>query len=435
MKKFDAIIVGAGPAGTTAALTLAQAGLNVAVFERGEQPGGKNMSGGVLYYAAALDELIPDFWENAPIERYVTRHDIILVTEDSSFSVAYKDNEFGKPPYNGVTLLRAKFDPWYAARAEEAGARLIPETVVDGLIKDGEKVVGVRVRRDQGEVYADAVIIADGANSLLARQAGLRKDFTAPDMSVAAKEVLALPAETIDTRFNLNNGEGVAQSFIGSITRGMEGGGFLYTNKASLSLGVVVGLSSLAERRVSITDVLEEFKSHPDIERAIKGATLKEYSGHLIPEAGLEMVPQLYDHGLMVAGDAAGFLVSTGLTLQGMNFAIASGHTAARALLAARDKGDFSKRGLSRYKTLLKESFVLKDMRTFRHAPAMLDNPRLYEVYPRLVCGVARRVFQTGGQPRKKIYHLLRAEMKSKKLSLFQLIKDIIQAGRALLWL
>jgi electron transfer flavoprotein-quinone oxidoreductase len=434
MDKFDAIVVGAGPAGVTAALTLAQAGLNVAVFERGEQPGSKNMFGGVLYYTLTLEELIPGFWEKAPIERYVTRHDITFVTEGSSFSVAYKDREFGNPPYNGVTLLRARFDPWYAARAEEAGARLISETVVDGLIRDGERVVGIRARRDEGEVYADAVIVADGANSLLARQAALRKDFNAPAMSVAAKEVLALPAETIEARFDLANSEGVAKSFIGSITQGMEGGGFIYTNKASLSLGVVVRLSSLAERRVSIADVLEEFKGHPDIERSIEGATLKEYSGHLIPEAGLEMVPELCDNGLLVAGDAAGFLVSTGLTLQGMNFAIASGYFAARTVLAAGEKGDFSKQSLASYKTRLEESFVLKDMRTFRHTPALLANPRLYELYPRLVCGTARRVFQMSGQPQQKICHLLRAEMKSKKLSLFQFIKDIIQAGRALLW-
>jgi electron transfer flavoprotein-quinone oxidoreductase len=434
MDKFDAIIVGAGPAGATAALTLAQAGLKVAVFERGEQPGSKNMFGGALYYTKVLDELLPGFWEKAPIERYVTRHDITFVADGSSLSITYKDTAFGTPPYNGITLLRAKFDPWYAAQAEAAGARLIPETVVDDLISNGEKVVGVRVRRNEGEVYANAVIIADGANSLLARQAGLRKDFNTRTMSVAAKEVLALPAETIEARFGLGSGEGLAWSFIGTVTRGMEGGGFLYTNKNSLSLGVVVRLSSLAERRVSIADILEEFKSQPDIERSIAGATLKEYSGHLIPEAGLKMVPELYGHGLLVAGDAAGFLVSTGLTLQGMNFAIASGHAAARALLAARKKGDFSKQGLAYYKTLLKESFVLKDMRTFRHAPAFQANPRLYGLHPQLLCGVAKRVFQVSGQPRQKILHLLQAEMKSKKLSPWQLVKDIIQAGRALLW-
>jgi electron transfer flavoprotein-quinone oxidoreductase len=282
-------------------------------------------------------------------------------------------------------------------------------------------------------VYADVVIIADGANSLLAKKAGLRKEFTGSSCAVAAKELLALPAETIEARFGLTDGEGLAQSFVGEATKGMEGGAFLYTNKSSLSLGVVVRLGSLQKRQVSIATVLDDFKSHPHIKPAIRDAVLKEYSGHLIPEEGIKMVPQLYGNGMLVAGDAAGFLVSTGLTLQGMNLAIASGYAAAQAVLTARQRGDFSKRGLACYKDLLEESFVLKDLKTFRRATAFQANPRVYEIYPSLVCGVSRRLFQVTGQPKKKILSMLRAEMKG-KVSLWQLVKDIIQAGRALIW-
>lgn len=412
---------------------LAQAGLKVAVFERGEQPGAKNMFGGVLYYTEALSEILPDFWEQAPIERYVTRHDLTFLTDDSSFSVSFTDKEFGRPPYNGVTLLRAKFDPWYARKAEEAGAFLIPETVVDDLIWDGDKVIGVSTQRSDGEVYADAVIVADGANSLLAQKAGLRKEFSGSSFAVAAKEILALPAEAIEERFSLANGEGLAQSFVGVATKGMEGGAFLYTNRASLSLGVVVRLSSLQERKISIAEVLEDFKNHPHIQPVIRDTILKEYSGHLIPEEGLNMVPELCGNGLLIAGDAAGFLLSTGLTLQGMNFAIASGFAAAQALKMARQKGDFSKKGLACYKDLLERSFVLKDLKTFRHAPSFQANPRIYELYPSLVCGISKSMFQVTGQPRKKVLSLVRAEMKG-KISPWRLVKDIIQVGRALIW-
>ncbi len=365
-EKFDVIIVGAGPAGSTAALVLSRAGLKVAVFERGEQPGVKNMFGGVLYYTEVLNELLPDFWEQAPIERYVTRHDLFFLTDSASFSISFKDDEFSRPPYNGVTLLRAKFDRWYAGKAEESGAFFIPETAVDDLIWENNKAIGVRTGRSEGEVYADAVIAADGANSLLAKKAGLRKEFAGSSFAVAAKEILALPSETIESRFGLADGEGLAQSFVGAATKGMEGGAFLYTNKASLSLGVVVRMNSLQERKISIAEVLDDFKSHPHIKPIISDAVLKEYSGHLIPEEGLNMVPELYGNGLLVAGDAAGFLLSTGLTLQGMNFAIASGYAAAEAIKTARQKGDFTIKGLACYKDLLEKSFVLKDLKTFR---------------------------------------------------------------------
>lgn len=432
-EKFDVVIVGAGPAGSTAALALAKAGLKVAIFERGEQPGGKNMFGGVLYHADALTELIPDFWEQAPIERYVTRHDLIFLTDNASFSISHKDNEFGRLPYNGVTLLRAKFDPWYASQAEAAGAFFTPETLVDDFIRDGDRITGVNTQRTDGAVYADVVIVADGANSLLARKAGLRKEFNKSSFAVAAKEILTLPADVIESRFGLAGGEGVAQSFIGEATRGMEGGAFLYTNMSSLSLGVVVSLNSLQNRKISIAEVLDDFKNHPHIRPVIDGATLKEYSGHLIPDEGFNMVPRLYGNGLLVAGDAAGFLVSTGLTLQGMNYAIASGFTAAQAVLIARQEGDYSSKGLACYQDLLKKNSVIKDLKTFRHAPGFLSNPRIYDLYPSLVCGVSEKIFQVTGHPKKKLLSLIRAEMKG-KISLVQLIKDIIQAGRALIW-
>ena len=85
-EKFDVAVVGAGPAGSTAALVLARAGMKVALFERGEQPGDKNMFGGALFYTEVLQEMLPDFWQLAPIERYVTRHILTFMTSGSSFS-------------------------------------------------------------------------------------------------------------------------------------------------------------------------------------------------------------------------------------------------------------------------------------------------------------------------------------------------------------
>ncbi len=432
-EKFDVIIVGAGPAGCTAAISLARAGLKVALFERGEYPGSKNMFGGILYYSEVLNTLFPRFWEEAPVERYITRRIITLLTPKSSLSIDFKDAGFANSPYNGVTLLRSRFDQWFSQKAEETGALLIPETVVDDLIWDNDKVVGVLARRDEGTAYADVVIAADGVNSLIAEKAGLRKEFSPDQLAVAAKEVLALSEDIIRERFNLTGNEGVSNEFIGSCTEGMPGGGFLYTNKASLSVGIVASLRSLQDRKVSIVELLERFKEHPSLKEFLKGATLKETSGHLIPEGGIRAMPKLYSHGILVTGDAAGLVCSTGLTLEGMNFAIASGFAAAEAVKRAKEREDFSARSLAYYKTLLERSFVLRDLMTFRRAPDALSNHRIYDLYPSFACEMAEKLFMVDGHPKKRFLKLLRDEMNEKGLSWLRLIGDAIRTGRALL--
>ena len=432
-EKFDAIIVGAGPAGVTAALVLAQAGCKVAVFERGEQPGSKNMFGGMLYYTEVIDKILPDFWKEAPIERYITRHDLVFTSEDSSVSISFADKQFSQIPYNAVTLLRSKFDRWLAERAQASSALIIPETLVNDFVYEGKRIVGVKAARDDGVVFADAVIITEGANSLLVKKAGLGGDSSPEDFAVAAKEILVLPAHLIEKRINLEEGEGACYSFVGDCIKGIEGGGFLFTNKTSLSLGVVGRLSSLQKRKISIGELLEHFKNYPSISHIINGAVLKEYSGHLIPEGGLKRSPKIYGEGVLAAGDAAGFLCSTGLTLQGMNFAIASGFAAAEAVKRAMQRNDFSKNGLSHYQKLLEDSFVLPTLQTFQNAPIFLANPRIYSTYPSVLCGVFRRIFKSGDHPRKKFTKLAMAELRD-KVPLRCFIKDIFSGGRALLW-
>lgn len=367
------IVVGAGPAGVTAAYLLAKAGLNVVVFERGEYPGSKNTFGGILY-STVLNKLIPKFWEEAPVERYVTSRTLMLLSPRNAVKVTIQSEDYAQEPYNNSwTTIRPRFDLWYASKAEEAGALIINETVVDDLIwKDGQ-VVGVRARREEGELYADVVLAADGVNSFLAKKAGLRKDFTLEQLGLGVQELIALPRRVIEDRFNLEGDRGAVIECVGDACRGMWGVGFLYTMRESISIGIGTTLKVLVERRIKPQDLLEHFKNHPFIKGLIRGGELKEYLAHMTPEGGYDYLPKLYTNGMLLLGDAAG-LLNASPHYEGSNLAMASGMFAAETVLRAKEKGDFSERTLSYYKYLLDNSFVMKDMKRSRKFFRFLQN-------------------------------------------------------------
>jgi len=427
-EKVDAIVVGAGPAGSAAAYAMAKNGLKTVLIEKGREPGAKNMMGGVLY-CGSLNDLIPNFWQEAPVERPVTRNIITFLTEDSSLSIDFKTQKFHNAPYNSFTVLRAKFDKWFASKAEEKGATLIPGIRVDELLTDGNKVCGVVAGEDR--LTADVVIAADGANSFLARKAGLGKDLLPEEMAVGVKEVIEIPKDKVEERFNLSEDEGAAQHFVGDCTKGIQGGGFIYTNKTSISLGLVVHLDGLMQKRMEIYELLDSFKGHPTVKELVKGGNVVEYSAHLVPEGGLDMVPRLYSDGLLVVGDAAGLAVNNGITTRGMDFAIASGVAAAESVKNAFEKKDFSGESLSHYETLLRNSFVLKDLHTFKGAPKFLKNLRIYSTYPQLICNMLERLYRVDGTPKKKMWKEAREAMKY-RVSLCQLISDAVKGVRAL---
>ncbi|MFQ5779902.1 MAG: FAD-dependent oxidoreductase [Nitrospiria bacterium] len=414
--KFDVIIVGAGPAGSAAALTLARAGLTVVVFERGAFPGSKNMFGGVLY-TPILNKLIPKFWEEAPIERHIVKRRFSLLSEKSEAAFEFRCEDYNdQPPFNqSFSALRARFDSWFAKKAEEAGAVIIPETVVDDLIWEGEKVSGVKARREGGEVLADVVIAADGVNSFLARKAGLRRDFDWGVLAVAAKEVIGLPREVIEDRFSLEGQEGVAMEFFGDSVAGMVGGGFIYTNRETLSVGVACSIKSFIDKKIVPNDLLERFKGHPSIKRLIRRGETLEYSGHMIPEGGFHQVPRTYTNGLLLAGDAA-HLVNASFYHEGTNLAMASGVLAAETVIDAKKKGDFSAQRLKDYQDKLNGSFVMKDLRKYKMVEKWShENTKFFKQYPDILISMLKDYFSISEMPKeviqKEVYRKLRSHL------------------------
>lgn len=430
-ERFDVVVAGAGPAGASAALVLARAGRSVCLLERGPYPGAKNMYGGVVY-GRILDGLVPNWWEQAPVQRWVTRRGTMVMTDTQAIRLDVHSDAWGSPPYNGATALRPDFDRWLAQLARHAGAALVTSTTATGLLRDGDgRVRGVRTDRPDGDLEADVVIAADGVMSFLAKEAGLYPHGSdSSHFTLGAKEVLRLPRSQIESRFGVTGMHGVAIEIVGG-TGGVPGGGFIYTNLDSVAVGVVLSLDGLAASRRRPEEVIGDLKRHPAVEPLVAGGELLEYSGHLVPEGGFQMMPELATDGMLVAGDAAAMTLAAGLYLEGVNFAIGSGAMAAAACVDALRKGDTSVEGLAGYRRRLERSFVLKDHRKYRRAPEILLAERTHATYPQLVCGLAERIFTVQNPaPKRGLIPLGRSEMRRAGVRLRDLARDAYIAAR-----
>jgi electron transfer flavoprotein-quinone oxidoreductase len=426
---FDAIVVGAGPAGAAAALELARAGRSVCLLERGPFPGSKNMYGGVIY-GRILDTLIPKWWEQAPIQRWVTRRSTMLIDGDQALTVDYRSQAWGEAPYNGATAFRPEFDAWLAGVAEAAGAVVVCSTTATGLLRDGDRVVGVRTDRPDGDLTAKVVIACDGVNSFLAKEAGLYPEADPANYTLGVKETIHLPREVIEDRFAVRGDHGVDIEILGC-TGDVAGGGFLYTNRESLAVGLVLSLPDLAKGGRRPEEILGELKSHPAIAPLVEGGAVSEYSAHVIPEAGYDMMPELIGDGILVAGDAAAMCLAAGIWLEGVNFAIGSGGAAGRAAARAIGRGDTSATGLAGYRTRLEASFVLADHRKLRQAPHLVMSDLAQRQLPGLAVGVFEQLFTvTNPEPKPGLARIVRSELRRNKVKLRDLASQGVKAMR-----
>ncbi|WP_066260173.1 FAD-dependent monooxygenase [Hydrogenophaga flava] len=430
-EKFDAIVVGAGPSGNAAAYTMAKAGLKVLQIERGEYPGSKNVQGAILY-SNALEQIIPDFREDAPLERHIIEQRMWMMDDESFVGTHYRSDDYNKPPYNRYTIIRAQFDKWFSSKVREAGALLICETTVEELLLDGERVIGVRCDRLGGEVYADVVVLADGVNSTLARKAGFHGELDAGNVALAVKEILFLPEDVIQQRFNIKEDEGVVIELMGKVTEGMVGTGFLYTNKESLTIGVGCMLSDFKANplRTKPYELLEKLKKHPSIAPMIEGGEMKEYCAHLIPEGGFNAVPRLYGPGWLIVGDSGGFV--NAVHREGSNLAMTSGRLAGETVIAMKAAGqEPSAAHLKLYKDKMDESFVMKDLKKYRKLPEVLhSSPQFFTAYPELVNRAAKTFFTVDGVDKHSKEKEILGSFRSKR-SLTGLVGDAFKIWRA----
>lgn len=402
-ERFDAIVVGAGMAGNAAALTMAKKGMKVLQLERGEYPGSKNVQGAILY-ADMLEKLIPEFREDAPLERHLVEQRFWIMDDRSHVGLHYRSEDFNEERANRYTIIRAQFDRWFSSKVREAGATILCETTVTDLAQDAYgRVIGVRTDRQDGEIHADVVVLAEGVNGLLGTRAHLRERPKPNKVALAVKEMHFLPRETIEARFNLSGDEGVVIEAAGTISGGMTGMGFIYANKECISVGIGCLVADFQRTGRTPYELLDRFKRHPSVAPLIDGSEVKEYSAHLIPEGGYKAIPQLYGDGWLVVGDAA--QLNNAIHREGSNLAMTSGRIAAEAIFQVKSRRlGMTAENLALYKRMLDRSFVLKDMKKYKDMPRLMhtNSQNFFLTYPELISKAMQTYLRVDGTPKSE---------------------------------
>lgn len=439
-ERFDCIIVGGGIAGLSAALTLARANVRFLLVERGEWSGAKNVSGGVLW-GRDLARLVPNYWEDegAGWERYVAHRRLTFMDDGAAFSLDFKSDHFDAAPYSGLTVLRSTFDAWLAAKVQEAidasdvadESLLATDVLVRELIVEDGRVTGIRAGED--DFHADVVILAEGVNNLLTRQTGLQTAYVPADgLAVGVKEVIRFDQTVLEDRFQLSGRRGMSNEFVGYASDGVEGGGFLYTNRDSVSIGLVLGMADLRRAKKTPYDLLNRFKAHPVVADAIRGGEVQEYSAKVVSTGDMRVMPtDVYADGVLVAGEAANLVLNAGRAIQGMDYAMRSGILAAETVVEAVKAKAFGKDFLKHYRAALDASYVMQDLRGFQQAVKVLHTPAMFDAVPRMACDFGREFFTVDNRPTRKAWQILR-DVRKAHMSYWDLVRLGTKAARAL---
>lgn len=389
---YEAVVVGAGPGGAAAAAALARNDVETLVLERGVEAGSKNVSGGLIYAEDSspytIDQAFPDFREEAA-ERPITDYHIHnLAGEQVKSYDLTRLHEHDTDWCDAV--LRRKMDSWLAERTHEltreTGGGVLEGVRANGLLRENGEIVGVTTD-ELDPITADLIVAADGVNSELAREAGLMNWDEPDEWFQGVKAVVDLPTDVIADRFDIDSEQGVAHLFSGDLFEGVRGGGFLYTNEDSLSIGTVFHLDSLLEEEAEPHELLDALLTHPLLADWLgEDYTELEYSAKLVPDSKKVAHPNPYRDRLVLVGDAAGQMQAQGPIIKGMNHAVTAGGLAAEAFATARARGDPHQAG-ELYAKKLKDEGVMKKLRPRRYRLARTLGER--STVTRVVDGIA----------------------------------------------
>jgi len=372
---YEAVVVGAGPGGAAAAATLAQYGIETLVLERGVDAGSKNVSGGLLYAEESapytIDDLFEGFREEAT-ERPITEYHLHNIAGKKVKTFDITDLHEHDTAWSD-SVLRRKMDSWLAERVHEVtretGGGLLTDVRVNGLLRERGEIVGVTCD-ELDPIRADFIVAADGVNSELARDAGLMDWENPEEWFQGVKAVVDMPEGAIEDRFDVTEDEGVAHLFSGSLFDDVRGGGFLYTNDDSLSIGTVFHLDSLIAEAAEPHELLDALLTHPLLAQWLGEEYDEiEYGAKLVPDSKKVAHPSPYAGRLALVGDAAGQMQAQGPIIKGMNHAVTAGALAAEAYSEAKNRGTPDEAG-ALYAEKLRSEGVMGKLRPTRYKVA-----------------------------------------------------------------
>jgi electron transfer flavoprotein-quinone oxidoreductase len=279
MEKYDVVIIGGGSSGLAALKQLSKLGKQAILLEAGNKIGSKNISGGILYSkkpkkgkVTNVEDLYDNFLEDAPFERKITKYILHSTSKDKIYSMDLTAAHDYQSNF-GCTVLMNKLNFWFAKQATEAsqkfGGGIIPGVHVKSITwNDNGRAIIHTDELDDFEVKA--IIAADGVNSEIAEMVEARSKFTPTQLYQGVKVIIKLPEKIINERFNVASGEGAAHLFAGDVTLNHIGGGFLYTNHDTLSIGAVYHFDSLLKNPIEPYTLIDALLNNPMVSELIK---------------------------------------------------------------------------------------------------------------------------------------------------------------------
>jgi electron-transferring-flavoprotein dehydrogenase len=383
----DVLIVGAGPAGLSCALRLAQlikasqerqkagesgAGLsaeNIYVLEKASEVGAHCLSGAVLD-PRALRELIPDFEaQGAPLETPVTADAVYYLTSSGSWKLPFNP-PFLKNHGNYIISLN-KLAKWLGQLVEKEGINLFAGFAGSEILFEGSRVAGVRTD-DKGvdkngkpksnfqpgyNLRAKVTVFAEGTRGSLTKQLvrklELDRGCNPQSYTAGVKELWEIPAGRV-------RAGRVIHTAGWPLSSRQFGGGFIYAlSETRLSVGLVSGLD-YEDPRFDPHNAFQRFKTHPLVAKLLAGGEMVRYGAKTIPEGGYFAIPRMAVDGALIVGDSAGFLNSQ--RLKGIHMAMKTGMLAAEAVFDALRKGDTSAAALTAYENSWRSSWVKDEL-------------------------------------------------------------------------